>query len=83
MGVTKVNRGWESIIINGNRQNCEIGPDWKANEIWNFGKLIGILGREEDSVVLGKLQEMEARDKIKRIGKNKHTCAVGDLAGVK
>lgn len=45
----------ESLIRNGNRWNCDSGSDWKDLEIWNLGRLIGILGKEDDNEVIKKI----------------------------
>lgn len=69
----------ESIIRNRNKLNYDNGSDWRASEIWNLGRLIGILGKEDDNEVINKLMEMEARDKGEQNGQKKQHKFDGDM----
>lgn len=78
-GSQKSNTQNDSLIKGGNRQNRGNNFEWKADEMWKLGNLIGIFGRGNEREIIQKLLEMEDRDRSSK-GKNSVEVAeIGDL----
>ncbi|GKV10561.1 hypothetical protein SLEP1_g21905 [Rubroshorea leprosula] len=58
----------DSDIINRNKEIRKGWKKYRAEEIWEFAKRIGVLGQSEESDICQQIKRMEKRDRAAKVG---------------